>query len=73
MKHGDPTPATTPETEYGGFSIKQGGMVVAGGSGPYPAIMVEAAHYAAVYGQDGPVVVRTWKNRPRRNAANANP
>ena len=51
--------------EYGGFSIKQGGIVVAGGSGPYEAIKAEASHYAAIYRQDGPVTVRVWKNRKK--------
>lgn len=59
-------PETTPEPEHGGFSVKQGGIVVAGGSGPYEAIKREAAHYAAVYRQDGEVKVRVWKNRQRK-------
>ena len=62
-------PETTPETEYGGFSIKQGGIVVAGGSGPYEAIKAEAEHYAAMYRQDGPVKVRVWKNRRKVRSA----
>jgi hypothetical protein len=54
--------------EYGGFSIRQGGMIVAGGSGPYEAMRREAAHYAMMYRQDGPVKVRVWRNRKRRQA-----
>lgn len=46
---------TTPER--GTFSIYQDGQMVAGGSGLYEAIKREAAHYAAMYGQDGPVKV----------------
>lgn len=52
-----------PEDATGGFSVKQGGMVVAGGSGPYLAVKREAAHYAMMYRQDGPVSVRVWKHR----------
>lgn len=49
--------------EYGGFSIIQNGQWVAGGSGPLEAIRAEAAHYAAMYRQDGPVKMRVWKSR----------
>lgn len=43
---------------WGSFSIRQNGVIVAGGSGPYEAIKREAAHYAAMYRQDGEVQVR---------------
>jgi hypothetical protein len=57
------TTTTTPAApEYGGFSIVQNGMCVASGSGPLEAIRAEAAHYAAMYRQDGPVKMRVWKN-----------
>jgi hypothetical protein len=49
----------------GGFSVRQDGMVVASGSGPYEDIKREAAHYAAVYRQDGPVKVRVWKHKAK--------
>lgn len=61
------------EPEYGSFKIMQGGIEVAGGSGPYPAIQAEAAHYAAVYAQDGPVKVRIWKNRRRKQQQRETP
>jgi len=52
--------------ERGSFSVRQGGITVASGSGPYEDIRREAAHYAAVYGQDGPVQVRVRKLKPKR-------
>lgn len=55
------------EELQGGFSITQGGIKVAGGSGPYKDMRREADHYAAIYRQDGPVKVRIWKN-PKRKA-----
>lgn len=54
------------DVECGGFSIVQDGLMVAGGSGPYEMVKREAAHYAAVYGQDGPVKVRVWRNPKRK-------
>ena len=51
--------------QTGGFSVRQDGMVVANGSGPYEDIKHEAAHYAAVYRQDGPVKVRVWKHKAK--------
>ena len=58
---------TNHTTERGSFAVRQGGMTVASGSGPYEDIKREAAHYAAMYGQDGPVKVsvRRIKERPR--------
>jgi hypothetical protein len=53
------------EKQTGGFSVRQDGMVVASGSGPYEDIKREAAHYAAVYRQDGPVKVRVWKHKAK--------
>lgn len=58
------------QPEWGSFSIRQNGMTVAGGSGPYEAIQREAAHYAAVYRQDGPVKVIV-RRRPRSPAKDA--
>ena len=52
--------------EHGSFSIWQDGMKVAGGSGPLEAIRREAAHYAAMYRQDGPVKVIVRKLKPRK-------
>lgn len=54
------------EVEWGSFSVIQGGMTVASGSGPHEDIRREAAHYAAVYRQDGPVKVRVRKLKPRK-------
>lgn len=54
--------------EQGWFKVYQGGMEVAGGSGPYEAIKRQAEHYAMMYGQDGPVKVvvrRMPKRRPQ--------
>lgn len=39
------------------FEIQQDGMTVALASGPRERAYAEAMHYAAVYGQDGPVEV----------------
>ena len=54
------------DTEKGGFSVYQDGMRVAGGNGPLDVVRREAAHYAMVYGQDGPVKVRVWWSRKKR-------
>ena len=51
--------------EWGSFSIRQDGMTVAGGTGPLASIRAEAAHYALVYGQDGPVRVTVRRLKPR--------
>ena len=59
-----PLPCLADTTEWGSFSIIQGGMTVASGSGPLEQIRSEAAHYAAVYRQDGPVRVRVRKLKP---------
>lgn len=40
------------------FEVWQDGMMVASGSGPRDRAMAEMAHYATVYGQDGPVAVK---------------
>ena len=50
----------------GWFKVYQDGIEVAGGYGPYEAIKREAAHYAAVYGQDGPVKVRVQRVGKRK-------
>lgn len=70
MKNRDEEPAQAFEAvaEWGSFSIRQGGITVAGGSGPYEAIKREAAHYAAVYRQDGEVQVRV-RRAPKRKVA----
>jgi len=50
------------------WRVKQDGMVVASGDAPdRRAADRELAHYAMVYGQDGPVTVetRTGKNKWR--------
>jgi hypothetical protein len=51
--------------EWGSFAVRQDGMTVASGSGPYTDIQREAAHYAMVYRQDGPVRVSVRKLKPR--------
>lgn len=56
-------------SETGGFHVKQDGLVVAAGSGPIEDVRREAAHYAAVYRQDGPVTVRVWKHKRKAEAA----
>ena len=61
-RHRPPPPAK----EYGSFSIRQGGITVAGGSGPMEAVKREAAHYAMIYGLDGPVRVTIRKSKPRK-------
>jgi hypothetical protein len=55
-----------PDQEWGTFKVIQRGIEVAGGSGPYEAIKSEAAHYAAMYAQDGAVTVRVRKATRRR-------
>lgn len=55
-------PKTT--IERGSFTVCQGGMTVASGSGPYDDVKHEAAHYAAVYRQDGPVTVTVRRLAP---------
>lgn len=50
------------------YRIKQGGMVVASAEGPRAD--AEIAHYAAVYGQDGPLTIEQrvageWREVPR--------
>ena len=45
------------------YTIKQDGMVVAGGHAPKTEAQREAAHYALVYGQDGPVEITIRKSR----------
>jgi hypothetical protein len=51
--------------ETGGFTVRQGGCIVASGSGPYEALLREAGRYASIYLQDGPVTVRIWKDKAR--------
>lgn len=53
---------THPPLEWGSFSVRQDGITVAGGSGPYEDIKREAAHYAAIYRQDGNVQVRVRRS-----------
>lgn len=52
--------------KQGSFSIWQDGMKVAGGSGPLEAIKREAAHYAMMYSQDGPVKISVREIKPRK-------
>lgn len=61
------TPQTT--IEHGSFSIWQGGVKVAGGSGPWEAMKREAQHYAMIYRQDGPVRVTIRRLKPRKVSA----
>ena len=56
---------TSAKAQTGGFHVRQDGQNVAAGSGPMDAVRREAAHYAAVYRQDGPVTVRVWKHKRR--------
>ena len=53
-------------TERGSFTIWQNGMTVAGGSGPLEFVKREAAHYALMYRQEGPIKVVIRRHRPRR-------
>ncbi len=46
------------------FELEQGGKIVASGAGPKEAMLREAAHYAMVYGQDGPVKAIVRPERP---------
>lgn len=50
------------------WRIRQGGLVVASGSGPAEAAKREAAHYALIYAQDGGAVEMDYRvnNRWRR-------
>lgn len=59
---------TDTSAETGGFHVRQGGQIVASGSGPMEDVRREAAHYAAVYRQDGPVTVRVWQNKRKESA-----
>jgi hypothetical protein len=45
-------------------------MKVAGGSGPLEAIKREAAHYAMMYSQDGPVKISVREIKPRKKKSN---
>lgn len=48
-------------TEYE-FAIEQDGYWQAGGTGPtFEFVRKEASHYALMYGQDGPVVVKLYR------------
>ena len=51
--------------EWGSFAVRQGGITVASGNGPYDRIQREAAHYAMMYRQDGPVRVSVRRLKPR--------
>lgn len=53
--------------EYGSFSVWQDDMKVAGGFGPLEMVRREAAHYALMYSQDGPVKIRIRKLKPRKS------
>lgn len=55
-------PAATVEEEYE-FEVWQNDEMQAGGSGPAHVVGSEAAHYAAIYSQDGPVEVRYYARR----------
>jgi hypothetical protein len=61
-----PEMADAPQ-ERGSFTVKQGGMTVASGTGTYEDVKREAAHYAMMYEQDGPVKV-TVRRLPARKA-----
>ena len=55
-----------PDPKRGWFRVWCNGEVVAGGTGPYESIKREAAHYAAVYGQDGQTRVRVARIGKRK-------
>lgn len=50
---------------WGSFSVRQKGITVASGDGPFFDVVKEAQHYAGIYRQDGPVrvTVRRLKDR----------
>jgi hypothetical protein len=56
------------------WCVTQGGWPVASGQGPIDRALAEMMHYAMVYGQDGPVEMKTktgsgnWK--PYKDADN---
>ena len=62
---------TTTVPEWGTFSVRQNGMTVAGGSGPYEAMKREAEHYATMYLLDGAVQVRVRRSPKRKAISNA--
>ena len=57
------------EEGLGSFTVRQGGLKVAAGSGPWRDVQREAMHYAAVYGRDGPLTV-TLRKLERRKRTN---
>lgn len=56
--------------EWATFSLRRGGVVVAGGSGPWPEIEATARHYALAYEKDGPVKL-TIRRRKIKEATDA--
>ena len=56
---------TLGESEYG-FDVYESDEWVAGGTGPLESVRAEAAHYAMVYGQDGPTRVEFYKRTALR-------
>jgi hypothetical protein len=62
------TQQTTPD--QGWWSIRQNGIRVCGGFGSYASCQREAAHYAAMYAEEGPVKVIVRRNPRRKERAN---
>jgi hypothetical protein len=53
-------------TEYRG-EVWQGGMRVAMAQGQtWSTVNMETAHYAAMYSQDGPVIVKHFSKKPKK-------
>jgi hypothetical protein len=48
------------------FELEQNGHVVASGIGHREDMLREAAHYAMIYGQDGPVQAVVWRGGDER-------
>lgn len=53
------------EVEWGSFWVRQRGIIVASGDGPYEEVKREAAHYAMIYAQDGPIKLMVRRLKPR--------
>lgn len=52
------------------FEVMQDGQCVASGDGPsHSTVAAECAHYAMMYGQDGPVQAVIWSGRKPKLAA----
>lgn len=54
----------------GWWSIRQNGIRVCGGFGSYASCQREAAHYAAMYAEEGPVKIIVRRNPRRKERAN---